>query len=163
MKEALVNFVANFPHELAVVLLSVIPVAELRLAIPVAIVQYGIPPVEALMFACIGNLIPVPFIILFIRKIFKWMKKFKMFRSIVEKLEKRGEEKKSTVEKYKFWGLFIFVAIPLPGTGAWTGALIAGLMDMRLKKAMPSITLGVLTAGIIVTLISTGVLKMVGI
>ena len=82
---------------------------------------------------------------------------------MIEKIEERGNSKRETVEKYKFWGLFIFVAIPLPGTGAWTGALIAGLMDMRLKRALPSITLGVVTAGLVVTLMTTGVLKIFGI
>ena len=154
MKEALVTFVSDFPPELAVVLLSLIPVAELRLAIPLAILSYGIHPVEAFFFACIGNLIPVPFIILFIRKIFDWMKKFKIFHKLVTKLEERGKSKQETVKKYKFWGLFIFVAIPLPGTGAWTGALIAALMNMRLKDALPSIALGVVTAGVVVTTLS---------
>lgn len=162
MKDAFVQLVSSMPHELGVILLSMIPVAELRLAIPLAITQYGLPPLETFLFSCIGNLIPVPFIVLFIRKIFNWMKKFRIFRKIVEKLEERGNSKRETVEKYKFWGLFIFVAIPLPGTGAWTGALIAGLMDMRLKKALPSIALGVLAAGIIVTLMTTGVLKVFG-
>ena len=162
MKEALIQFVSDMPHEFAVILLSMIPVAELRLAIPLAITQYGMNPIESFLFCCIGNLIPVPFIVLFIRKIFNWMKNFKFFRGVVEKLEARGNSKKDTVEKYKFWGLFLFVAIPLPGTGAWTGALIAGLMNMRLRDALPSITLGVGTAGIVVTLLTTGVLKVFG-
>ena len=162
MKEALVTFVSDFPPELAVVLLSLIPVAELRLAIPLAILSYGIHPVEAFFFACIGNLIPVPFIILFIRKIFDWMKKFKIFHKLVTKLEERGKSKQETVKKYKFWGLFIFVAIPLPGTGAWTGALIAALMNMRLKDALPSIALGVVTAGVVVTTLSILVPNLLG-
>ena len=162
MKEALVTFVSDFPPELAVVLLSLIPVAELRLAIPLAILSYGIHPVEAFFFACIGNLIPVPFIILFIRKIFDWMKKFKIFHKLVTKLEEKGKSKQETVKKYKFWGLFIFVAIPFPGTGAWTGALIAALMNMRLKDAMPSIALGVVTAGVIVTALSLLVPSLLG-
>lgn len=159
MKDVLIQLVANMPHELGVILLSMIPVAELRLAIPLAITQYGLYPIEAFLFSCIGNLIPVPFIVLFIRKIFNLLKKFKIFHNIVVKLEERGNSKIKTVEKYKFWGLFLFVAIPLPGTGAWTGALIAALMDMRLKRALPSIVLGVLTAGTIVTLATTGLLK----
>lgn len=162
MKDAIINFVAMFPKELAVVLLSLIPVAELRLAIPLAIIKYGIHPVEAFFFACIGNLIPVPFIILFIRKIFDWMKKFKIFHKLVTKLEERGKSKQETVKKYKFWGLFIFVAIPLPGTGAWTGALIAALMNMRLKDAMPSIALGVVTAGVIVTILTFTCRELLG-
>ena len=162
MKEALIHLVSNMPHELGVILLSMIPVAELRIAIPVAITQYGISPVEAFLFSCIGNMIPVPFIVLFIRQIFHWLKKFKILHNIVAKLEQRGNSKIETVEKYKFWGLCFFVAIPLPGTGAWTGAMIAGLMDMRLKKALPSIIMGVLIAGIVVTLATTGVLKIFG-
>lgn len=162
MKETLVNFVANFPNELAVILLSVIPVAELRFAIPFAVLNYGMHPVLAFLYACIGNLLPVPFIILFIRKIFDWMKKFKFLRKIVIKLEERGTSKQETVKKYKFWGLFIFVAIPLPGTGAWTGSLIAALMNMRLKDALPSITLGVVTAGLVVTFLSMLVPSLLG-
>ena len=162
MKEDLIQLVSNMPHELGVILLSMIPIAELRLAIPLAITQYGLPPWEAFMFSCIGNMIPVPFIVLFIRQIFNWLKKFSFLHNIVVKLEERGTSKIETVEKYKFWGLCFFVAIPLPGTGAWTGALIAGLMDMRLKKALPSIILGVLIAGVVVTLTTTGVLKIFG-
>lgn len=162
MKEALIQFVANVPHELATVFLSMIPVAELRFAIPWAILSYGMTPLSAFIFSIIGNLIPVPFIVLFIRQIFNWMKKFKILRKLVEKLEQRGTSKIESVEKYKFWGLFIFVAIPLPGTGAWTGALIAGLMNMRLKDALPSITLGVVTAGIIVTILSLLVPSLLG-
>ena len=162
MRDLLIQFVANVPHEVATVFLSMIPVAELRFAIPWAILSYEMSPLSAFFFAVFGNLIPVPFIVLFIRRIFSWMKKFKIFKKIIEKLEERGISKIETVEKYKFWGLFLFVAIPLPGTGAWTGALIAGLMDMRLKRALPSITLGVITAGIVVTILSLLVPDILG-
>ena len=154
MKDAIVQFVADIPHELATVFLSMIPVAELRFAIPWAILKYNMHPASAFIFACIGNMLPVPFIILFTRKIFEWLKQFRFLRSLVIKLENRGLSKQETVKKYKFWGLFIFVAVPLPGTGAWTGALIAALMNMRLKDALPSIALGVATAGTIVTFLS---------
>ena len=90
------------------------------------------------------------------------MKKFKIFHKLVAKLEEKGKSKQETVKKYKFWGLFIFVAIPFPGTGAWTGALIAALMNMRLKDALPSIILGVATAGIIVTALSILVPNLLG-
>ncbi len=162
MKDTLVNLVANFPKELAVILLSIIPIAELRFAIPFAVLKYGMHPALAFLYACIGNLLPVPFIILFIRKIFDWMKKFAFLRKIAVKLEERGASKQETVKKYKFWGLFIFVAIPLPGTGAWTGGLIAALMNMRLKDALPSITLGVITAGIVVTTLTILVPSLLG-
>ena len=90
------------------------------------------------------------------------MKQFGFLHKIVTKLEERGLSKQETVKKYKFWGLFLFVAIPLPGTGAWTGALIAALMNMRLKDALPSITLGVATAGVIVTILSLLVPNLLG-
>ena len=90
------------------------------------------------------------------------MKQFGFLHKIVTKLEERGLSKQETVKKYKFWGLFLFVAVPLPGTGAWTGALIAALMNMRLKDALPSITLGVVTAGIIVTILSLLVPNILG-
>ena len=102
-------------------------------------------------------MIPIPFILLFIRKIFAWMRKFKAFAKIVDKMEERSEKKKGTIEKYKEWGLILFVAIPLPGTGGWTGALIAALMDLRFKKCLPIITLGVFIAGLIMSLITYGI------
>ncbi|MBQ3592908.1 MAG: small multi-drug export protein [Clostridia bacterium] len=133
-----------------------IPVIELRVAIPIGVAA-GLSPWLAIPVAIIGNLIPVPFIILFIRKVFAWMRrKLPRLDGVVTRLEQRAENKKETVLRYEFWGLFIFVAIPLPGTGAWTGALIAAMLDMRLKKAMPSIALGVLTAGIIVAFVTYG-------
>ena len=134
---------------------SMVPVIELRGAIPIGVAN-GLPPLAAMVIAIIGNLLPVPFIILFIRQIFAWM------RGIVEKLEAKAEQKMDTVRKYAWIGLCILVAIPLPGTGAWTGALVAALMDMRLKQALPSITLGVIIAAIIVTLVSYGFVHLLG-
>ncbi|MBO5453095.1 MAG: small multi-drug export protein [Clostridia bacterium] len=131
-----------------------VPVIELRGALPIG-VGMGLHPVAALIISVIGNLVPLPFLILFTKRVFAWLRRhFPKLDCIITKLEERAEAKKETVEKYKFWGLFIFVAIPLPGTGGWTGALIAAMMDMRLKKAFPAILLGVLTAGIIVFLIT---------
>ena len=102
-------------------------------------------------------MLPVPFIILFIRPIFKWMtKKSEKLGRVVEKLEARAEGKWDKVHKYQFFGLAIFVGIPLPGTGAWTGALIAAVMDMRMRSALPSIALGVVMAGLLVTGITYG-------
>ncbi len=135
---------------------SMIPVIELRGAIPIG-VAHGLSPWVAIPVAIIGNLIPVPFIILFIRRIFAWMRKrFPRLDGLVSRLEARAEKKKDVVLRYEFWGLFIFVAIPLPGTGTWTGALIAAMLDMRLKKAFPAIALGVLAAGIIVAFVTYG-------
>ena len=137
-------------------LISMVPVIELRGAIPIAVAN-GLNYWVAVAVSIIGNLVPVPFIILFIRKIFELMRKIsKKFDGIVTKLEQRAEKKSDVVRKYAFWGLFILVAIPLPGTGAWTGALVAAMLDMRLKRAFPAIALGVLAAAAIVTFVTYG-------
>ncbi len=150
-----------FGKILMTLLISMVPVIELRGAIPIA-TAHGLEPYISIPVAIIGNLIPVPFIVVFIKKIFAWIRKvMPRLDGMVTKLENRALSKKETVEKYAFWGLFVFVAIPLPGTGAWTGALIAAMLDMRLKRAFPSIVLGVLTAGAIVTLVTYGVVWMI--
>ncbi len=135
---------------------SMVPVIELRGAIPIG-VGSGLPYWVAVVISIVGNLIPVPFIILFIRKIFELMRKWsKKLDGLVTRLEKRAESKSDVVQKYAFWGLFILVAIPLPGTGAWTGALVAAMLDMRLKRAFPAIALGVIGAAAIVTFVTFG-------
>ena len=134
-------------------LISMVPVIELRGAIPYGVAA-GLEPWLVAPLAILGNLIPVPFILLFIRKIFQWMKKYEKLGKIAYKLEERAANKNGKVKKSEFIGLLLFVAIPLPGTGAWTGALIAALMDMRMKRALPTIALGVLLAGVIVTLVA---------
>jgi len=115
-----------------------------------------------LLVAILGNLVPVPFIIIFIRKIFKWMQgKSEFLANIVHKMEEKADKKKEQVLKYEFWGLLVLVAIPLPGTGAWTGALVAAMLDMQLKRAMPAIVLGVVIAGIVVTIATYGVAVLI--
>lgn len=133
-------------------LISMIPVIELRGAIPYGIAS-GLEPWLAFLLSVAGNMLPVPFILLFIRKILQWMKRYPRLGRIADKLEARADSKSGTVRKSEVIGLCIFVAIPLPGTGAWTGALIAALMEMRLKRALPTIFLGVLIAALIVTLV----------
>ena len=133
-------------------LISMVPVIELRGAIPVAIAK-DIAPWLAFCLSVVGNMLPVPFILLFIRRIFAWMKKYEGLGKIVTKLEQRAAGKSETVKKYELVGLCILVAIPLPGTGAWTGALVAALMDMRVRRALPTIFAGVLIAGVVVTLV----------
>lgn len=134
-----------------------VPVIELRGAIPIG-VGMGLSYPEAFVLAFIGNLIPIPFLIMFTRRVFDWLKtKSKWLRSIVKKLENKADKNKDVVKKYEFWGLVLLVAIPLPGTGAWTGALVAAMMDMQLKRAMPAIALGVFIAGMIVTAVTFGV------
>ena len=137
-------------------IVSMIPVIELRGAIPLG-VGLGLSHFDAMWVSMLGNMLPVPFIILFIRPIFKWMTRTsEKLGRVVEKLEARAEGKWDKVHKYQFFGLAIFVGIPLPGTGAWTGALIAAVMDMRMRSALPSITLGVVMAGLLVTGITYG-------
>ena len=136
---------------------SMLPVLELRGGVPIG-VALGLPIPVAFTAALIGNMIPVPFILLFARKIMKWVKTHISFcRRIIEKIEARAWAKSEQVLKYEVWGLLILVAIPLPGTGAWTGSLVAALLDMRLKKAVPTIFAGVVIAGIITTIVTYGV------
>ena len=143
-----------FGKILTTFLVSMVPVIELRGAIPIGVAR-GLPFWVAVLVSVIGNLVPVPFIIIFIKKIFAFMReKMPKLNGLVIRLENKANSKSETVQKYAFWGLFIFVAIPLPGTGAWTGALIAAMLEMPLKKAFPSIMLGVLSAGAIVTFIT---------
>lgn len=143
-----------FGKILTTFLVSMVPVIELRGAIPIGVAR-GLPFWVAVLVSVIGNLVPAPFIIIFIKKIFAFMReKMPKLNGLVTRLENKANSKSETVQKYAFWGLFIFVAIPLPGTGAWTGALIAAMLEMPLKKAFPSIMLGVLSAGAIVTFIT---------
>ncbi len=145
---------------IATFLVSMVPVIELRGAIPIG-VGYGLSYWLVVTISIIGNLVPVPFIILFIRKIFELMRKWsKKLDGLVTRLEARAESKSDVVQKYAFWGLFLLVAIPLPGTGAWTGALVAAMLDMRLKRAFPAILLGVVGAATIVTFITFGADKL---
>jgi uncharacterized membrane protein len=141
-------------------LIAMVPVIELRGAIPIAAAQ-GMDPWEAMLISVIGNMVPVPFIIVFIRNIFKWMRtKSDRLNALVTRMENKASLKAEKVLKYEKFGLFVFVAIPLPGTGAWTGALIAAMLDMSLKSAVPMILLGVITAGLIVTMLTLGVISL---
>ena len=138
-------------------LVSMIPVVELRGGIPFGVAA-GLPVWAAYLAAVIGNLIPVPFIVVYIRRIFMFMRQhMPRLNSVVDKMEQKAHLKSAAVLKYQYLGLAIFVAIPLPGTGAWTGALVAAFLEMRLKKAMPSIAGGVLSAGLIISILSYGV------
>ena len=114
-------------------LVSMLPVVELRGGIPFG-VGIGLPLWAAYFASVVGNMIPVPFIVVYIRRIFQWMRqRMPRFNALVDKLERKAHLKGGVVTKYRFWGLMILVAIPLPGTGAWTGALVAAFLDMRLK------------------------------
>ncbi len=138
-------------------LMSMAPIVELRGGIPLG-VGLGLPIWQAYIAAVIGNMIPVPFIIIFIRRIFGWMRAHSArLGALVERLERKAHLKGQIVTKYKYLGLMVLVAIPLPGTGAWTGALAAAFLDMRLRKALPTIFLGVLIAGLAVSALTYGV------
>ena len=137
-------------------LVAMVPVVELRGAIPFGVVR-GLNLWTAIIASVLGNLVPVPFIILFIRRIFAWMRAhMPKLDGLVTRMEKKADKNRAAVEKYAFWGLAILVAIPLPGTGAWTGALVAAMMEMRLKRAFPAIVIGVVIAGVIVSVVTYG-------
>lgn len=141
--------------------MAMVPVIELRGAIPVGIAA-DLPVWLVFIAAVIGNMIPVPIIILFVRKVFAWLRsKSAWLEDKVSRLEARAEKKAALIYKYELLGLLILVAVPLPGTGAWTGALIAALLNIRLKVSFPVILGGVLIAGVIVTCISCGIFAIV--
>lgn len=142
------------------VLVSMIPVVELRGGIPFGVTA-GLPVWAAFIAAVIGNLIPVPFIIVYIRRIFQWMRRrIPRLNRLVDKLERKAHLKGQRVTKYKYLGLMLFVAIPLPGTGAWTGSLAAAFLDMPLRKAIPSVVMGVLIAGMAISILTYGVTSL---
>lgn len=146
---------------IATFFMSMLPVGELRIGLPYGL-ALGIDAPIALLTAIIGNMIPVPFIIIYISRIFRWMRKhMSWLDNFISKLEDKANLKGETVEKYGPIGLLAFVAIPLPGTGAWTGALVAALLNMRLRKSVPYIFLGVCSAGTIVMLVTLGVIHVV--
>lgn len=141
-------------------LVSMIPVIELRGGLPFG-VALGLPPWAALLASILGNLIPLPFIVVYIRRVFQFLRRrIPRLDGMVDALERKAHLKGRKVNKYKYLGLMIFVAIPLPGTGGWTGALAAAFLDMPLRKALPSIIAGVCIAGVIVFCITYGVTAM---
>ncbi len=140
--------------EAIVFIISMIPILELRGALLVAGPLLGVPVAKALPLCVIGNIIPVPFILLLITPVFRWMKGTKIFKPMVDKLESKAMSKSDKIEKYEFWGLVLFVGIPLPGTGAWTGSLIAALLGVKFKKAFPAVILGICMATVIMWFIS---------
>ena len=143
-----------------VFLISMIPIVELRGALPVA-AALRLPVFSSYIAAVLGNLLPVPFILLLITPVCNLLKKTKVFAWFPRLVEKKVENNRAKVEKYARWGLFLFVAIPLPGTGAWTGALVASFLEFKFKDAIISIIGGVLTAGVIMAAVSYGVLGLI--
>ena len=142
----------------ATFLISMAPIVELRGGLPYGI-ALGLDYPLALAMAVIGNMVPVPFIIVYIRKVFAWIRRhMKRLDDFITNIEQKAHLKGAKMRKYELIGLWLFVALPLPGTGAWTGSLAAAFLDIRLKKAMPAVILGVLTAGtIMLTLTHVGI------
>ena len=137
-------------------LVSMVPIIELRGGIPFGVAQLGLPYPAAFIAAVIGNILPAPFIVVYIRRIFKWMRRrLPALDALVDKMEAKAHLKGKKVTKYKYLGLMVFVAIPLPGTGAWTGTLAASLLDMDFKESVLACMGGVLLAGCIMGVLST--------
>jgi uncharacterized membrane protein len=164
MVETIVNEIMTFfqnkvPEELVAFVISLMPVLECRGGM-IASRLMEIPFIKAFIICYLGNMVPIPFIILFIRKIFDFLRHYSFFEKFIVKLEAKTDKNKDKILKYKSWGLLIFVAIPLPGTGGWTGALMAALLDIRFKRALPIIAFGVLIAGFIMSGLTYGIFQM---
>ncbi|MBQ4467132.1 MAG: small multi-drug export protein [Firmicutes bacterium] len=140
--------------------ISMVPVIELRGGIPAGVAA-GLPVFWAALVALAGNMLPVPFVLLFFRKVIFWMEKKSAFlNKLAGKMKRKVDANKDKVLKYEFWGLVLLVAIPLPGTGAYTGAMVAAMVDMQLKRAVPAILIGVIIAAIIVSFATAGVVAI---
>ena len=165
MKEAIqAFFLETVGEELCVFFCSMLPIIELRGAIPMG-AAFGLPWWQTYIIAVIGNMLPVPIILLFVKSVLNWMAgcKVKFFNKVANKMFEKAEKNREKIEKYAFWGLTLFVAIPLPATGAWTGTLVAALFDMRFWKSLLSALVGVMIAGVVMTLISYGAVAAFGV
>ena len=169
MSEKIVNWILGvlgglaaikFGREILVFIISLLPILELRGGL-LAASLLGLDPLPSYIITMVGNLLPIPFILWFITKILDWMRKSKYFSGIANWLDGKVIKHKASIEKYGFWGLVLFVGIPLPGTGAWTGSLIASVLEMDRKKSFLAILIGVFMASIIMMLISFGVLRAI--
>ena len=167
MAETLINYILDlfnnftslkYGKEVLIFIISMIPILELRGGL-IAASLLGVNYIKSFIICIIGNIIPIPFILWLITPIFNWLKQRKLFKGFIEKLENRAIKKKDKIEKLKYIGLLLFVGIPLPGTGAWTGCLIAALLNMDKKKSFIYATLGVILAGIIMLFFSYGLLE----
>ena len=145
--------------QIITVFISMIPLLELRGSIVIAGGILKLPFIQTFIAAVIGNMIPIPFILLFIKKIFDWMKKVKCLKKIPTKIEEKAMKKSEQIEKYGYLGLCLFVAIPLPGTGAWTGSLLAVLFGLKPAKSLFFVFLGVIIAGFIMSALSFGLIQ----
>ncbi len=153
MVDTVIAALDGLPKELIIFVVSLLPILELRGGM-IAASFLGVEWSRAFLICLIGNMLPIPFILLFIKQIFKLLKKIKFMNKIITKLENKADEKGSKINKSRNWGLFAFVAIPLPGTGAWTGALVATMLDIRMRRSFPIIFVGVITAGLIMSVLT---------
>ena len=159
--ESLVNFFielfGGINKDIVIFIISLMPILELRGGL-LAATLLKIPYIRALIICVIGNILPIPFVLLFLEMIFKWMEKWSVTKKIVKWLEKKGHSKRDQIDKYGYWGLILFVGIPLPGTGAWTGSLVAILLGLDKKKSFICILIGVMLAALIMSILSYGIL-----
>lgn len=155
MVESIGEFIKQVFGEsyLGVFIIAMLPIVELRLAVPFGI-GMGFPLLPTLLVAIAGNVMPVPFLILFSQKVLHWLTKFKRIGPFFQKIIDKATKKAAELGNKELWGLFIFVAIPLPGTGAWTGSLVAAILQLDWKKALLVIFCGIVAAGIIMTVLS---------
>ncbi len=161
MKHAIIGLLEFLPDWFEILIVSAIPIVELRGAIPLGILAYQLPYLEVYFLGVLGSLIPAPFILLFIPAILKWMASTKAFGSLAQWVIRKGMKKSDRLVRYEFWGLFLFVAIPLPGTGVWSGCLAASLLGLDFKRSMLAVTLGTMTAGLIVSSLVAGGLLLI--
>lgn len=166
MSEKIVNVIVGafgglttmaFGKEILVFIISLLPILELRGGL-LAAALIGLDPVPSYIISIIGNILPVPFILLLINKILDWMRKSKKFKKVAKWLDEKVEKHKGQIEKYGYLGIVLFVGVPLPGTGAWTGSLIASVLEMDKKKTFFAVLAGVFIASIIMMVISFGVI-----
>ncbi len=150
----MVDIISIFEKEIIIILIAAAPVVELRAAIPIAI-SLGVSPIHSMILSIIGNMLPIPFLLMILKPAFNYLSEKRAFKGIVSWIKKRTLKKSRQMEKYKIFGLFLLVAIPLPATGAWTGAIAASLFNINFKQAFLTILAGVITAGIIVVILST--------
>lgn len=165
MKEAIANFFLNtVGEELCVFFCSMLPIIELRGAVPLG-AGFGLPWWQTYLIAVVGNMLPVPIILLFVKSVLTRMARshVALLNKVANKMFEKAEKNRARIERYAFWGLTLFVAIPLPATGAWTGTLVAALFDMKFWKSILAALLGVMIAGVIMTLVSYGVVAAFGV
>ena len=163
MKERFIHLLAGSPHEITTIVLAMLPISELRGAIPYAITIGKMPWQEAYVISVIANFIPVIFILWLVGPVSEYLRRFAIFSRFFDWLFARTRRKGKMIERFEILGLILFVAIPLPVTGAWTGSVAAFIFDIKKRVALPAIFAGIMIAGVIVTLASLGVISIWGV